>query len=134
MQLEVGSGVGALHPGLPDAVDVDVALAQSIFQADAIAVSPAPVGLNGLRPGKCGGTEEAAAKARALLVGPVHQANGDRRLAVEVLRQTTQHLETGEDAEAAVEPAAVGNGVKMTAKNESPIGIAAKSRPGVARG
>ena len=111
-----------------------MALAQSVFQADSIAVGSAAVGLNGVGPGKCGGTEKAPAKARALLVGPIHQTNGDGRLAVVVLCQTAQHLETGEDAKAAVEPAAVGNGVEMTAKNKGPIGVAAKGRPGVSRG
>ncbi len=82
MQLQVGRGVSPLHGRIPDAVDVDVALAQSIFEANTIAVRSAAIGLDGVGPGKCRGTEKAAAKASPLLVGPVHQANGDRRFAV----------------------------------------------------
>ncbi len=91
---------------------------QGILEADAIAVGAAAVGLNTVRAGECGGPEEAAAEARALLVGPVHQANGDGRLAVEVLSQRAQHFECGENAQCAIEPAAVGYGVKMAAQDE----------------
>ena len=134
MQFQIGAGMAALDGGVPDAVDVDVALAQRVFQADSVAVGAAAVGLDGVRSGKGGGAEEAAAEARAFLVGPIHQANGDGRLAVEVLRQTAQHLEAGEDAKAAVEPAAVGDGVQMTAEDEGAIGVAAQRRPGVPGG
>ena len=134
MQLQVGRGVGPLHARIPDPLHVDMALAQSIFQADAVAVCSAAIGLYGVGPGKCGGTEEAAAEARALLVGPIHQANGDRRFAVVVLCQAAQHLETGEDPEAAVQPSAVGDGVQMAAEDEGAIGFAAQRRPGVSRG
>ena len=42
-----------------------------------------------------------------------------------------QDLETGENAKAAIEPAAIGNGVKMAAQDKRPIRLAAQRRPGI---
>jgi hypothetical protein len=134
MQLQVGRGVSTLDAGFSDAIDVDMALPQSIFEADSIPVRSAAIGLYGVGPGKCRRTEKAAAKASPLLVGPVHQANGDRLFAVVVLGQATEHLEAGEDSQAAIEPTAIGNGVEMTPEDESTIRVAAKRGPGVPRG
>jgi hypothetical protein len=116
--------MGALGGRVSDLVDVDVALAQRILKADSVAVGTAAVGLDGVGSGKGGGAEEAAAEARPLLVGPIYQANGDGRLAVEVLCQTAEDLEGGENSETAVEPAAVGDGIKMTAEDQGAVGVA----------
>src|SRR6202041_2329732 len=68
MQLQVGAGLGVFLSRIADPVDVDLALPERVLQADSIAVCPAPVGLNGMCPGKRRGTEQAAAEPRALLV------------------------------------------------------------------
>ncbi len=87
-----------------------------------------------MRAGKGRGAEQAPAEARAFLVRPIHQANRDGRPAVEVLCQAAQHLESGENAKGAIQPTAIGNGVKMTAQDESPLRITLQSRPGIAGG
>jgi hypothetical protein len=43
---------------------------------------------------------------------------------VEVLCQTAEDLEGGENSETAVEPAAVGDGIKMTAEDQGAVGVA----------
>src|ERR1700722_7900624 len=109
MQLEVGACMGAFASCIPDALHIDLALTQRILQANPLAIGTAAVSLDGLCAGERGRTKQAAAEPGALLVSPIHQANGDRRLAVVVLCQTTQHLEAGQNAERAVEPTPVGD-------------------------
>ena len=69
-------------------------------------------------PGECRGTEETAAKSRALLVRPIDQADGDRRLAVVLFRDAAQHRERGHHAESTVQPAAIGNRVEVAADDQ----------------
>src|SRR5215210_9324823 len=74
VQLEVGDGVLELPPRLVDAVEVDAMLLERVWEGDAVAVFEAAhvVGLE--RACGCARAEEAAPKAGALLVGPVHEA------------------------------------------------------------
>ena len=94
VEFEVGGDVAAFGGRIADAFDVDLALPQGVFEADAVAIGAGAIGLNGVRAGEGGGPEEAAAEARAFLVGPVHQANGEGRPAVEVLGQSGAGLRT----------------------------------------
>src|ERR1700733_2197026 len=117
MQLQIGAGLAAFLARFSDLVDVDLALPERVLQPDSIAVCSTAVGLNAVCPGKGGRTEKATPEPRALLIRPIHQPNGNGGPAVEVLCEAAQHLETGENSERAVEPAAVGDGVEMTAEN-----------------
>ena len=60
--------------------------------------------------------EQRAAEARALLVGPVDEPHGHRRLAL--LGDPAQHLDPGQHVEAAVEPAAVRHRVHVAADQQ----------------
>src|ERR1700685_3970725 len=62
MQLQVGAGLTAFLGRIADPVDIDLALSERILQADSIAICSAAVGLNAMRPGKRGGTEQATAE------------------------------------------------------------------------
>src|ERR1700679_3116336 len=119
---------------VPNPVNVDLALPQGILQPDSIAIRPSAIGLDAVRPGKGRGAKQAPAEARAFLIGPIHQANSDRRPAVEILNQTAQPLESGKNAKRAIHPAAIRNRVKMTPQDEDPLRIALQSRPGIACG
>src|SRR5215204_3849262 len=74
VQLEVGDGVLELPPRLVDPVEVNAMLLERVWQGDAVTVfeSAHIIGLERA----CGRAraEEAAPKAGALLVGPVHEA------------------------------------------------------------
>jgi hypothetical protein len=120
VQLEVGGGVLELPARLDRAVEVDAVLAQCVRQRDPVAVGQPPqLVLVGHRAGRRRRAEQRAAEARALLVGPVDQAHGQRRLAL--LRDPPQHLDTGDDVEAAVEPAAVRHRVDVAADQERAV-------------
>ena len=56
--------------------------AASAASRRSIAIGADAVGRDSVCAGECRGAEEAAAEARAFLVGPVDEANGDGRLAV----------------------------------------------------
>ena len=90
VQLEVGGDVGQL--GLAHRVEVDVVLLQRVRERDALVVLEVAdrVGVERARGG--GRAEQAAAEARALLVGPVDQLQRDRRRLALV---AAQHLERG---------------------------------------
>src|SRR5581483_6012626 len=67
---------------------------------------------------------------RALLVGPADQPQRERRSTL--LRDAPQHLDAGEDVEAAVEPAAVRDGVHVAPEQERTVGLARQREPLVA--
>jgi hypothetical protein len=74
------------------------------------------------------GAEQAAPEARTLLVGPVDQLERDRgRLAL----VRAQHLDRGEEAEAAVEPPAVRDGVDVRPDHDDLVAFARDRGPQV---
>ena len=104
---------------------------ERIGQRDAVAVGErAQLVLVAHRAGGGARAEEAAAEAGTLLVGPVDEAHGHGRLAL--LGDPPQHLHRREDVQAAVEPAAVRDGVDVAAEQDSPLGAAAQRQPAVA--
>ena len=118
----------------PILVDVDVAGGEGGFHGDAVAVGAGAVGGDGVRAGEGGGAEERAAEARAFLVGPVDQADGEGRAAVVVAGDGGEDFERGDDAERAVEPTAVGDGVEVAAEDEGFGRGSGKGDPVVAGG
>ncbi len=77
----------------------------------------------------CGGAraEQAPSEARALLVGPVDEAQRDGWRAA--LGDPTQHLRSGDDVEGAVEPAAVRNRVDVTPEEHRALRLAGEREP-----
>ena len=131
VQLEVGGGVLELRARVERAVEVDAMLGERGRQGDAVGVAPlAQLVLVCHRTGGRAGAEQRAAEARTLLVGPVDEAHGDRRLALR--GQAPQHLDAAHDVEAAVEPAAVRHRVDVPADEQRPLGCAAQREPLVA--
>ena len=119
MQLKIGYCVLAFKRGIADRVDRNTALLERIFKARAAGVRANAILLDGLRACECRRSKQAAAKASAFFIGPVDQAHGHGRLAVILLRDPAHNSVGGEDAEAAIEPATVGDGVKMAAENQA---------------
>jgi len=134
VEFEVGGDVFLFGGGVADAVDVDFAVGEGGIQGDAVAVGADAVGVDGVSAGEGGGAEERAAEASAFFVGPVDEADGDWRAAVEVVGEGGEDFEGGHDAEGAVEPAAVGDGVKVGAEDEGFGRGAGERDPGIAGG
>ncbi len=117
VELQVGARPLELRAGLERAVELDAVLAERVGQRDAVAVCElAELVLVAHRPGRRRGAEERPAEPRTFLVGPVDEADRDRRRALR--GDPAQHLGGGEHVEAAVEPAAVRHRVQMAAENE----------------
>ena len=70
-----------------------------------------------VRAGKGRRAKQAAAEARAFFIGPIDQANRDRRTSVVLVGESAQDFERRHHAQAAVEPAAVGHGIEMAAED-----------------
>ena len=106
-------------------------LAQRLGKRDPVAVRQlAQLVLVGHRARGRRGAEERAAEAR-----PSSSAQLTSRTVtggVALLRDPAQHLDRGEDVEAAVEPAAVRHGVDVTAEQDGALGRAAQRPPLVA--
>ena len=97
-------------------------------QRDSVGIVPlAQLVLVCHRAGGGAGAEQRAAEAGALLVGPVDEAHGDRRLTL--LGQPPQHLDSAHDVQAAVEPAAVRDGVDVPADQQRTLGGAGQREP-----
>src|ERR1700722_17144286 len=121
VKFQIGGSVGSFRGGLTDSFDLNVTSSQGFFQANAIAVNPVAVGFNGMCSAKCRGAEKAPAEACTLFICPVNDANRDWRLVLEILSEAAQYLKGGENTEAAVQPATVRYGVKMTSKDKSAV-------------
>ena len=74
--------------------------------------------------------EQAAAEPRALLVGPVDEANSDWRIAV--ARDAAEHLGGRDEVQHPVEPAAVGDRVDVAADEHGAIRLPPQRPPLVA--
>ena len=134
MQFEICSDILALRGRVPNPVNVNAHLLQSRFQRNPVPIRPSPVGRNRLRPRKCRRSEQAAAKTRPLLIRPIHQSHSKRRFSVVFFRQIPHHLKSRNHAEASIQPAAVGNRVKMAAENKRLLARAPQRDPLISRG
>src|SRR5215217_8113073 len=129
VQLEVGDGVLELPPRLVDAVEVDAMLLERVWEGDAVAVFEVAhvIGLERA----CGRAraEEAAPKAGALLVGPVHEAQSHRTL---LGGEGAHDLERANHVQGTVEPTSVRDGVYVSAEDNGPLRVTGCRGPDVA--
>ncbi len=113
VELQIGGRALELLARVERMIEIDTELAQGVREGDPASVL------------------QRAAEARALLVGPVDEPDGERRLPV--CCDAPQHLDAGHHVQAAVEPAAVRHGVDVAADEDGLVGGAAQSEPLVAR-
>ena len=131
VQLEIGAHVAQPALGCRRAVELDAVLADDVLEALAVGVAQVAHRVGVERAGHGGGAEEAAAEARALLVGPVHERDRAGRRALS--RDRAQRLESGHDAERPIQPAAVRHRVDVRADHDGLGALPCESRPEVAR-
>jgi hypothetical protein len=127
VELEVGGGALELSSTFPCPVELDAVLGQSVRKGDAFLVVK-PSELVRIERSRAGArAEEAAAEPRALLVGPVDEP--DRCGWGAVLGDPAENLDGGHHVERAVEPAAVRDGVDVTADYKRAVGVAPQREP-----
>ena len=86
----------------------------------------------GTETARRGGRAEETAAEASFLIGPVNETQRDVRGARRTL--PPQHLQAGDDAETAVEPASIRNGIEMAADQQRSRQFARHNHPVVARG
>ena len=132
VELEVGRRGRELRVCVECSVEVDAARGERVGERDPVPVGQLPqLLLVAHRPGGGRGAEERAAEAGTLLVGPVDEPHRHGRRAL--LCDSAQYLGTGDDVEAAVEPATVRHRVDVAADQDGALGVAAERPPVVAR-
>ena len=134
VQLQVSGRVLLLARRIGKTIDGEAAACDSVFQADAVFVGAAAVGFDGGGAGECRRAQQAAAKARAFFVRPIHHAHGDRRPSRKLFRKTAQHFETGRNAQAAIQPSAVRHGIQMAAEDQRLLRRTRQRGPAIAGG
>ena len=72
--------------------------------------------------------------SRAFFIRPIHEANGDRRLAAILRIDAAKNLHAGHDVEAAVQPAAVRHGIHVAADEQALFGFTVQRRPKISGG
>jgi len=134
VKFEIGFGVDAFEGlvGVENVGKVDVVFFECVDEASALLVGEIADFFDFEAGARGGGAEEAVAKARAFFVGPVYEFESDGRFFIAGI--AAESFESGDDAEGAVEPAAVGDGIEMAAYYDSFVGGAGKSDPVVAGG
>ena len=103
-------------------------LGERVGERDPVAVGELPeLVLVAHRARRGARAEERPPEPRALLVGPVDEAHGQRRRPL--LGDPPQHLHPGHHVQAAVEPAAVRHRVDVPADQQRPVGLAREREP-----
>ena len=124
VQLQIGGGALELRARVERAVEIHAVSGHGVGKRRTAGIHPrAQLLLVGHRAGRGGRAEERAAEACTLFVGPVDEANRQRRRPF--LGEPAQHLEARDDVERAVEPAAVRHRIDVTADQQRPIRAAA---------
>ena len=128
----IGGGIGEFDAAGFDVVEVDAFGAEGVGEGDAVFVFEGG-GFGEVEvAGAGGGTEEAFAEAGAFFVCPIDESDGDGWAIGVGGGEMAEDGEGGEGAEAAVEPAAVGDGVDVAADDEGAFGLAGEGGPEVA--
>ena len=132
MQLEVGRRVAELLARLQHRVQLDAVWPRRVFERDAVMIGERAHLVGHQGAGSRARSEQAAPKARALFVAPVHQPHRDRRRAFG--RNAPQHLQRREHVQRTVQPPAVGHGVDMPADQQRGVRVTLQRCPQVAGG
>lgn len=131
VELEVGGGVFLACGGLFHVFEIDAEFRERVGEGDAVLVGEAACLVHVEVSGKGGGSEQAFPEACAFLVRPIDDLDGDGRFAVVLVIDAAENLDAGHDVEAAIEPAAVRDGIDVTADDERFLGLAGEGEPEV---
>src|SRR5215210_7543943 len=129
VQLQVGDGVLELPSRLVDAVEVNAMLLERVWEGDAVAVFEAAHVIGLERARSRAGAKEAASKAGALLVGPVHETQSDGTL---LGGEGAHDFEGAHHVQGTVEPASVRDGVYVSAEEDGTLRVTGCRGPDVA--
>ena len=134
VQFQIGRRLFQFRTAVLDPFKIHARGAQRLGQGNAVAVAEAAGFVEIKVAGTGGGAKQAFAKARAFFIRPGHQPHGDRGAAGVLLMDTAQDFHAGQDVQAAIEPTAVGHGIKVAAEEQGAFGFAGEGDPEVAGG
>ena len=134
VQFQIRGGIFQFLAAVLHALEINADIFQRVRQFDSVLVHQAARFVHVEIAGAGGRAEQTFAEARAFFIGPIHEANRHRRLAVVLGIDAAENLHTGQHIEAAIEPAAVRHGIHVAADEQTFFRFAAQRRPGVARG
>ncbi len=109
VEFEIGCGVFSLCSRIENFLEVDAAVFQGGGQRDVIAVCEGAGFFQVEVAGKGRGAEQAFPEARAFLIRPIDESDGDGRAAGVFRGDASHDLYSGHEVQAAIEPAAVGD-------------------------
>ena len=118
MQFQVRAGGFEFRAALFHLFEIHANGPERLRQGDAIAVREAARLVQVQIAGAGGGTKQTFSKTRALLIRPIHQPHGDRRPAGILCIEAAQNFQTGQQVQAAIQPAAVGDRIQVTADDQ----------------
>ncbi len=131
VQFEIRCGIDSFFLGFADRIDVHAACGKRFFKPDTLRIGSAAILSDGMRAGKRGRAEQAASEARAFFVGPIHEANRDRRVPIEFFRNAVQHGVGSDHAKGSIEPSAVRHGIEMAAKDQRLLRLTRQGGPAI---
>ena len=134
MKLHVCGGIFKFAVTFFHALKINTDIFQRRGKRDSIFVSEHARLIHVKRTRACSGPKQTFSKARALFVSPIHQANSDGRLTVELRVDTPKNFQPRKHIQAAVKPTAVGNGIHVTANEKFLGGFAAQCAPQISSG
>ena len=117
VEFKIGGRIAQLFAAVLNALEINADLLQRVRQRDAVLVLEPSSLVHVEGPGAGGRAEQALSEACALLVRPIHEADGDGRLAVVLRADAPENLHARQHIQAAVQPAPVGYGVHMPAND-----------------
>ena len=130
MELEIRRCVRKLPTRLQHPIEVDAVPSEHVRQRRTLGVSEVAELTGDQTARDRARTEQTAAEAKALLVGPVDESHG--RLRPALAGDPAQDLQPRQHVQTAVEPAAVGDGVEMPADQHCPLRVTRQRSPEIA--
>lgn len=134
VEFEVGGGVVEFAVAIFDTIEIDSVFGEGGGKFDAVLIFERAGFVEIEAPGAGGRSKEAPAKTRSFFVGPINEANGDRGMAGVLGGDAAESFQSSEEIQSPIKPAAVGNGIDMTADEEGFFGLSGQGRPEVAGG
>ena len=130
VQLDVGDDIAQPRARLAHPIDIDAMGGERVGGRDAVGVTQTANEVGIVLTGGGHRADQAESEAGTFLVGPVDKLDRERGRAAG--GQRAEHLQRRQHAEAAVEPAAIRNGVDVAADDEGLRRAALERRPQIA--
>ena len=134
VQLEISCGIFELRAAFFDAFEIHADVPERVGQGNAILVLE-DTGLVHVEVARASRrAEQTFSKARPFFISPIDEPDRHGRFAGVLGVEASENLDPGQHIEAAIEPAAIGHRVDVTANEQGAVTLAAQRAPEIARG